>query len=275
MNQHDLLQTYVGTLVKSEINSLVIKGANGIGKSHTIINTLHDIGLKRGKHYIVITGHITPLQLFHMIGRTATLQKPRLIVFDDVDSIVQNKTSIALLKSALWEIEGKRLVSYHSSSSRVEGPATIEFRGKVIVVLNNIKQEGMFGKPLLDRGIMYEMLLQPAEVIAYVEKILPSLATGLPVKDREAVWEQVKPFSDNPSFSIRSLLRAMEFYRLDPKNYLTLYVHSLHLSAEQKILYSVREEFTATKDQQTEWSARTGRSRAEFFREKKRITTNH
>jgi len=268
MKQHDLLQSYIGTLVKSDIDSLVIRGNGGIGKTHTIVHTLSAMGFKRNKHYVLITGHVTPLQLYHVIGRSATLESPRILIFDDVDSIIQSKTSIALLKAALWEIEGKRLVSYHSSTSKLEGPMTVEFKGKVIIVLNNIKQENAFGKPLLDRGIMYDMILQPSEVIQYVETILPKLDTKLKLAERKAVWEHVKRFADNPSFSIRSLLRAMEFYRLDKKNWLTQYVYTLNLTLEQKILYSVREEFKTPKQQETAWMGRTGMSRASYHRTK-------
>lgn len=220
---------------------------------------------------MVLSGHITPLQLYNLIGKSATLRAPRLLIFDDVDSVFQNKTSIALLKSALWEIAGKRLVSYHSSSPHVEGPMSVEFKGKVIIVLNNLKQENSFGKPLLDRGIMFDMTLQTSEVIEYVDRILPKLDTKLKAKERQAVWDKVKAFADNPAFSIRSLLRAMEFYRLDKKNWLPLYANSLRLTHEQKILYSVRQEFKTVKDQEKEWSKRTGKSRAEFFRTKRKM----
>ena len=272
MSQHKLLKDYVRTLVQSDqINSLVIRGAGGIGKSYTIVQALDKQGLIRNKHYILMTGHITPLALYKMIGNSASLSHPRLIVFDDVDAIVQNKTSIALLKSALWEIDGKRLVSYNSTSSKIEGPTTVEFTGKVIIVLNNIKQENAFGKPLLDRGIMFDMTMQPQEVIQYVEKIMPKLSTPISLEQRLAVWEQIKRFADNPSFSIRSLLRAMEFFHLDPDNWLTLYVNTLSLSSEQKILYSVREEFKTVKEQEKAWITQTGMGRAQFYRTKKSI----
>lgn len=273
MKPHSLLKTYVGILAKSsEINSLVIRGNGGIGKTYTIVKALADLGLKRNKHYILVTGHLTPLQLYNLIVRSATLESPRILLFDDVDSIIQSKTSIALLKGALWEADGRRIVSYNSSTSKLEGPTSIEFKGKVIMVLNNVKQESAFGKPLLDRGIMFDMLMQPNEVIEYIEEIMPKIKTPLRLDDRRAVWAEVKRFADNPAFSVRSLIRAMEFYHLDKMNWLTQYVYTLNLTHEQKILYSVREEFHTPKEQEAAWIGRTGKSRATYHRTKKQLT---
>lgn len=154
MLQHELLKTYTNILIKSkDINSLVIRGSQGLGKTHSIISTLKEMDIQEEVGYIYISGKMTPLQLFNTLCRSSTLEHPKLFVMDDLDAILNDRTSVSILKSALWPARGRRIVSYLTSSTKVEEGGTHEFEGKILMIINNNREEGIIGRPLLDRGI--------------------------------------------------------------------------------------------------------------------------
>jgi len=270
MDQHGLLREYVRMLISGDTNSLVVKGSGGIGKSYSIMDELDRAGLKESVNYVYVTGYVTPLQLFNIIGRSCGLEAPQLLVFDDIDALVTNRTSIALLKASLWETRGKRVVSYHSSSSKVEGSPSIEFEGKIILVLNDVRQEKAFGKPLLDRCTVFDMALSQKELIKYIDTILPNIQSPLLPKTKREIWKQIKMFSGNPRFSVRSLVRAFEFYRYSKSTWIPMFLSSLSLDSQQKIYYEiVADKNKSARTKAKEFATRTGKSTRQWYRVKK------
>lgn len=255
-------------IVKTDTPSLVIKGEGGLGKSHTVMAELENLGLTENINYFYITGHVTPKELFNIIGRSAGLQKPQLIVFDDVDSLVENKTSVALLKASLGAVRGRRIVSYHSS--RGDGKAQVEFDGKVIMILNSIRQETALGRPLLDRCITFSMDLSPKETVEYIDSIIYKIDSPLSKKDRTEIWDKVRIFAGNSRFSVRSVDKAFRFYKYNKENWYQMLLSSLQLSDDQRVYYKVSAEKDKTaKERASEFARLTNKSTRSYYRIKK------
>jgi hypothetical protein len=227
MESHVLLDKYVEMVAQGHINSLVIRGQAGLGKTFSILEKLKALGLEEGKHFIYVSGYITPLKLFVLLNKCSILEDPRIFVFDDLDSVLSNKTCVALLKSALAEARGKRIISYESSSSKVSVPKSYEFNGRVIIVVNSIKEEQVLGRSLLDRGIYYEMEMTTDEVVAYIEKVLPNMYNGYTEEEKQLVWDKVKRFADSPQFSLRALNRAFAFYKFNKDDWYTMFIRTM------------------------------------------------
>lgn len=256
-------------LVKGDTKSLVVKGNGGIGKSYVVMKELDELGLKEGINYRYISGHVTPLKLFNVISQSVTLENPKLLVFDDIDSLVTNRTSIALLKASLWEVRGKRVVTYDSSSGKIDGPTSVEFEGRTLLILNDLKQEGAFGKPLLDRCVVYDMSLTHKELIEYIDTILPDINSPIKPEVRKEIWQQIKQFSANQRFSVRSVVRAFDFYHYDKKSWLPMFINSLSLTSDQKIYYEIESGQNKTqRERAKEFSKRTGKSTRSYYRVK-------
>ena len=270
MNQHELLTTYVDMLVQSDMTSLIIKGNGGIGKSFVVIKELNRLGLKEGINYKYISGHMTPLKLFETIMQSVTLEAPKLLIFDDIDSLITNKTSIALLKASLWGVNSKRTVTYSSNSRDDSEPVSIDFEGKVLLILNDLKQERTFGKPLLDRCVTFDMTLSHKELIEYIDVILPDIQIPLKLETKKEIWQQIKIFSTNERFSVRSVVKAFQFYKYDKKTWVPLFINSLKLNPEQKVYYEVVAKGNQSRKQQAkEWAKKTGQTTRSFYRQNK------
>ena len=97
------------------------------------INTIK----KEKRDFVYLNTYTTPLALYKYLYDN----KDKLIVLDDVMGLFNNEKTLALLKSALWEVDGKRLITMNTTSRLLEGyPLIFEFKGQVIFLSNRIKE---------------------------------------------------------------------------------------------------------------------------------------
>lgn len=271
MDQHDLLREHTRMLIKENISSLIVRGSHGLGKSYTVLKELDNAGLKEGVNYLVVTGFSTPLKLFETLARTATLERPKLLVFDDVDSLLSSKISVSLLKAGLWPprgSQGRRIITYNSNSSQVQGPTSINFEGRILLILNDQKQEKILGRPVFDRCTTFDLSMSNGQLIKYIDLILPNIQTPLPVETRKQIWQKIKIFSGNSRFSLRALVRSFEFYQYDKSKWFPMFLSSLNLSDEQKIFYEITlsDKNITARDKAKKFAKLTGKSTRAYYR---------
>lgn len=226
MDNMKLIEKYMDVLLNSDVHCIIIKGPAGVGKTSTVLSKLKDMGLEEDMHYVYITGYMTPLKLYESLSKSRILDGPKLLIYDDIDALFKNKTSVALLKSALSEARGKRVVSYESGA-KSENSRSFEFTGKVILILNSIIKNNTI-EPLLDRGIFYEIELEPADIALYIEEHLESMYPSLGRDVKGIIWDKVRRFVDSPNFSLRILNRAFAFYEHDKENWYQMFVKTIN-----------------------------------------------
>ena len=108
--QYSLLQDKVELVAggkSSYVKSLLVTGEPSSGKTYNISMTIKKLGLVEGQDYIVKKGRITVLSMY----RTLIEQIDGLVVFDDCDSVVEDKNGINMLKGAL-DTDPVREISY-------------------------------------------------------------------------------------------------------------------------------------------------------------------
>ena len=224
MQIHENIEKYIEVLINSDdIYSLIISAPQGLGKTSTVLSKLSEMGFIEDQNYLYQSGYMTALRLYDFLSRSRILEIPKILIFDDIDSLLSNKTSLALLKSALSEARGKRVVAYESKGV-VE--RSFEFNGKIILITNNLSGNRNL-KPLLDRAIVYNFESDPQELMAYIEGNLDKFSGDLSDDQKESVWDKVRRFVDSPDFSLRSVGRAFAFYRNDPENWYDLWRKSM------------------------------------------------
>ena len=109
----------------------ILISSGGLGKSYLTINEVK----KSGREFAYYSGFITPLELYKIIYR----QNGKVLIFDDVQGIFSDVKSIALLKSALWEVDNKRMLNMETNSAKKEEvPSVFEFTGQIIVLGNRL-----------------------------------------------------------------------------------------------------------------------------------------
>lgn len=269
MNKYEILEDYVNVITNTNQHCLIVKGSGGIGKTHTILKTLENKKLKNGQHYIYMAGYITPLKFFSLLKTVNTLENPKILFIDDIDSLLTNKINIFLLKSALWEVNGKRIVHY--DSSKLE-ETIIDFKGKIILALNNIPNS-TFNEALLDRTIFYKIRLTREELTSHIEnKVIPHLnINGINNSEKLTIWNQIKPYIRLDNFTVRTYLRAIDFYKSDKDKWFPLFVASLNLSDKEQLVYDLNHKETQESIKVLKFERTTGQSRRTYYNIKKRL----
>jgi len=91
---------------------VVIAGPGGTGKSYHVEKALNECGLTPGADWVKYKTHMTPAQIY-----LALLQNyNKIIVFDDCDDALLNKTTANIFKAAL-ETNGKRVIGWNKSDT--------------------------------------------------------------------------------------------------------------------------------------------------------------
>jgi len=128
----DFLGNFVNMVIKDITASLLVHGEGGLGKTHTIKEKLSEANLVEGEDYIFVKGYSTAKALYNTLYENST----KLIIFDDCDSVLQNATSLNILKGALDNYD-KRIISWLSAPLfGSEIPNSFEFTGRIIFISN-------------------------------------------------------------------------------------------------------------------------------------------
>lgn len=102
MKDPDTLYGHMSQLVsmacKGSLRSLLIYGGPGTGKTFTIMKTVNDMGMVKGKDYVKLSGKASPIEIYKTLFM---YRKSGLVIFDDLDSMWRNEDATNILKAAL------------------------------------------------------------------------------------------------------------------------------------------------------------------------------
>jgi Cdc6-like AAA superfamily ATPase len=92
------LSELIHGMVKTDyVNTILVSGPPGIGKTHTIDNILSDYESSETHpiRYNRLSGKITPLAFYNMLKENATVQSVNF--FDDADTILSDPISLKMV----------------------------------------------------------------------------------------------------------------------------------------------------------------------------------
>jgi len=180
----------VDMIAKRITPSVVITGEGGLGKTHTVIDSLERAGLRNVTDliadvdigsvetdetmFVVIKGYSTPKGLFKLLyeHRNAT------VVFDDCDSILKDPDALNLLKGALDSYD-KRYITWNTSFSDDNIPSMFQFTGGVIFVSNltqdKINQAIRSRSMCVDLSMTVDQKIDRMEFIVNRDNFLPNV----------------------------------------------------------------------------------------------------
>ena len=127
----EFLNNLTTMVVNNATPSLIITGEGGLGKSHSVTETIKSNDLSDDE-YIFFKGYSTARGLYN----TLYDNNGKLIIFDDCDSVLDDKVALNILKSALDSYE-KRTISWMAKMNKNdEYPQQFEFTGRIIFISN-------------------------------------------------------------------------------------------------------------------------------------------
>lgn len=144
-----LTEEFVMNVVNGVHPHAILQGPPGLGKSYVVSQALKRANKVEGDDYVVIKGHITPLQLY------ATLYMYRrpgqVVVLDDCDDILTKETGLEVLKAAC-DVDYRKVTWVSSAVPVINGTAIKDFtfNGTIIVCSNIAMANGRGGR--IDRS---------------------------------------------------------------------------------------------------------------------------
>jgi len=203
VERFNFIQDFTQMIIDGDINSFVLTGSGGIGKTTRVSQTLALAGLVEDTpdqpvgDYLVIKGFSTPRALYETLYR----YKDQILILDDADDAFKDPTGANILKAALDDKE-TRVISWNSSREEGEVPNRFTYTGRVIFISN--KHISQFPQAIVSRSQKVDVTLNIGEIVEIIEHIFDS-RDDLTDEVRNDVMEFVKENAYNATdLNIRS-----------------------------------------------------------------------
>ena len=204
-NEFDINQRFgflndLTTMVVNDITpSLVVCGQGGLGKTHSVTKTIEENNLEPVE-YVFFKGYSTARGLYN----TLFDNNGKLIIFDDCDSVLDDKVAINILKSALDSYE-KRTISWMAKMNKSdEYPQHFDFTGRIIFISNKSKEK--IDEAILTRSLTVDLTMTPDDKISRMEAILGNILPEYDMTDKKAALEFLKSVKEDVSLNMRMLI---------------------------------------------------------------------
>lgn len=252
-------------LTQNHIHSVLCYSKAGLGKTHTTIQILKEIQ----KKYEYISGITTAMALYKTLYDT----NGKILIIDDIETMFSDDRTINILKSALWEVDGERVVSYKTSSKTLEEyPNTFIYTGKIIILANEVKGKNDESfKALMSRCLKFKLNYTQKEIKELSKKIIQEkkdLTNKQKTKIMEIINKTIKPQHD---FNFRLLERLIGFVKYNQLEAQNLFINSLDIDDETQTLVKIINEKKGIETQIREYMKQTGKSRMSYYRKKKKL----
>jgi len=126
LNTYKDFHDYIDAFKKKKMNLLVVLSRGGLAKSYTVEEALIESAP------LIFSGHVTPLSMYYRIYERTVEDKECFVIFDDVDTLVANKSNVSLLKQ-ICDSREEKIIRYASSTQMIKDlPPEYETKCKVI-----------------------------------------------------------------------------------------------------------------------------------------------
>ena len=263
--KHLLLVTIRGHSI-----STIITGDGGIGKTYLTVSLIKSE--LKSEEWEYKNGFTSPLAFYKYLFHNAN---KKLLILDDIEGLFGNEVGISLLKSALWDVDGKRLIQYDTTSEKANDvPSIFELKARLIVLCNkipNIFEKNMTA--LLSRTVHYELLFSRQQILAIIKHILYS-KSEVSKAQKDRVWEIINKETTEAtnSMNIRTMEKLIAFVRYNPEKALDLFRHTTTENDDEALILKFMNANLSTEKQAERFFNETGKSRRTFFRIKKRLS---
>jgi len=259
-------KSYIEMVIKNHIKGLILFGEGGLGKSYLTLKTLKDNNLKVYDDYAYLKGYMTTLELYHFLYEN----RNKLIILDDIN-ILDNENNLNLLKGCLDD--NNRWVSYSTTSEKLKAPNQFLFNGKMILLLNCKPSTNPSLRAVETRVFNYEVGFDFKTKIKLMHELSKKEYKGLSKEKRFEIVRFIKKNTSEGTINLnfRLLFQLYECYLYDKNNFEELAKGILKDDEDLNLLRDLLDKNNEVKNACREWMQITGKSRATFFRFKKRL----
>jgi len=200
----DFMGQFVSLISTRKLNSFIITGDAGIGKTYTVTNTLKNNGLIEDEDFIIMKGYSTAKGLYKELYEN----NGKVIVFDDLDNIHKDPVASNIMKAAL-DSGDKRIINWNAQFGKDDDlPTRFEFTGRCVFISNMPIDK--FPEALISRSFCVDVTLTLEEKLDRICAILDTIDDD----NKDAVmcflYDYAHTFKE---LSVRSALNTLKLCR--------------------------------------------------------------
>jgi hypothetical protein len=207
---------FLGNLTQMVIGgvtpSLIIVGEGGLGKTHSVTQSIKNTDMGESD-YVFFKGYSTARGLYN----TLFDNNGKLIVFDDCDSVLEDKVALNILKSALDSYE-TRTISWMAKMNKNDVyPQQFNFTGRIIFISNKSKED--MNEAILSRSLTVDLTMTPTDKIERMSAILGSILPEYTLDAKVEALDFLKTVKDEVSLNMRMLIMVTKMRATYPNNW--------------------------------------------------------
>jgi hypothetical protein len=230
---YQTLETLVEAVSANTVNSLIVAGAPGLGKSHDTNSVLNRVN-GGGYGYTFHRGYLKATHLFRLLWENRL--PGQTIVIDDCDAIFSDETALNMLKAAL-ELKETRTVAWGSEKEFIDQdgeviPRYFDYQGNIVFLTNLNFSEMASGTSknsphlaaLESRSLVLDLKVRTKREIMMKIKLTVRSGMlrnkGLDSTGETSIIEFVDSNKDRmKDLSLRSVEKLAALYKLDKSNW--------------------------------------------------------
>lgn len=207
---------FLNNLTKMVVNgltpSIIVLGQGGLGKTHSVTSTINSNDMSEDD-YVFFKGYSTARGLYN----TLYDNNGKLIVFDDCDSILEDKVALNILKSALDSYE-KRTISWMAKMSKNEEyPQQFDFTGRIIFISNKSKEK--IDGAILSRSLSIDLTMTADDKIERMNSILDKILPEVSIDVKRDALGFLNDVKENVNLNMRMLIMVSKVRLSYPDNW--------------------------------------------------------
>lgn len=178
----DVLAVLADGVAQKNVRSLIVAGAPGVGKTHTLEARLSAAEASgQVKSLTTIKGSISPIGLFVQLWENR--DAGQVLMLDDIDAVFADEEAMNLLKGALDTTKTRR-ISWAKASSFLRDndiPNTFDYNGQIVFITNTnpdavIEKGGKLAPhmaALVSRSVFLDLCIHnPQQIMVRVEQVM-------------------------------------------------------------------------------------------------------
>lgn len=205
----NFLQDLTSMVVAGTTPSLIVTGEGGLGKTHTVTETIKELNLD-DNDWVTFKGYSTARGLYN----TLFDHNGKLIVFDDCDSVLEDKVALNILKSALDSYETRQITWMAKMTKSDEYPNQFNFTGRIIFISN--KDRSKIDGAILSRSLTVDLSMTPQEKIERMSFILTRILPQFPIDVKADALNFLDQNKDSAQLNLRTLIMVSKIRRQFP-----------------------------------------------------------
>ena len=204
----NLTQMVIGGITPS----LIVTGEGGLGKTHSVTESINNTDMT-SSDYVFFKGYSTARGLYN----TLFDNNGKLIVFDDCDSVLEDKVALNILKSALDSYETRTISWMAKMNKNDEYPQQFNFTGRIIFISNKSKED--MNEAILSRSLTVDLTMTPTDKIERMSAILGSILPEYTLDAKVEALDFLKTVKDEVSLNMRMLIMVTKMRATYPNNW--------------------------------------------------------